>query len=107
MFDVTKNVQDMLSGYYYLRTLDYSKYKVGDVIKMKAYLTDDLYDFEIRYMGTTTLKMKKGKIKAIKLMPVMPDNSYFKNKDAVTFYVSNDKNRVPLFVKADMFVANI
>ncbi len=106
-FDVPSNIQDMISGYYYLRTLDYSKYEVGDIIQSDAFVIDELYDFKVRYQGKTTLKMKEGKIDVIKLMPIMPENSYFDGEDAVTFYISDDENKVPLYIKANMFIANI
>lgn len=96
--------QDMVSGYYYLRTLDFSKYKSGDLISMDAFLEDKLYVFQIKYLGQGVVKTRFGKINAFKLSPIMPENSVFKGKDAVEFWISDDLNRVPLLVRMNMFV---
>jgi hypothetical protein len=104
---VPKNVQDMIGGYYFLRLLDYDHMNVGDTIRVNAVFENELYDFKIRYMGKEKLKTKFGSIPAITLVPVMPDNKMFDGENSISVWLSDDKNRIPLKIKANMFVGAV
>ncbi|MGB0523156.1 MAG: DUF3108 domain-containing protein [Flammeovirgaceae bacterium] len=103
-FDIPAYAQDLVSGYYYLRTIDFENLKVGDMIKIDGFFENKVYDFNIKYKGTQVVKTKFGKINAYKLEPIMPDNKLFEGEDAILFYVSADQNRIPLKIRAKMFV---
>lgn len=104
---IANNVQDIVSGYYFLRTVRFDKQKVGDTTSINAFFEGKGYDFRVRYLGKEVVNTKLGKINAIKLSPIMPDNQMFKGGNAISFWVSDDKNRVPLKVEAVLFVGSV
>lgn len=104
---VPRNVQDMVSGYYYLRTLDFSKIKEGEIISIDAFFDVEQYDFKIRYLGKETLRTKIGKFRTIVLQPILPKNGLFTGEDAIRVWMSDDDNKIPLKVKASMFVGAV
>lgn len=106
-YAITANLQDIVSGAYYLRTLDYNKMTVGTQVTMKAFFEDKLYDFTVKYVGKEQIATKYGKINAIKLQPVMPDNEMFDGGNSIRIWVSDDKNKIPLRMEADMFVGKV
>ena len=106
-FEIPQYAQDMVGGYYYLRTLDFDNMKEGDIIKLKAFFDDEVYDFNIRYVGREDVKTKIGKIRSIVLSPIMPENSLFDGENSIRVWISDDKNKVPLKVKAEMFVGAV
>ena len=106
-FDTKKNIQDLVSGYYYLRVLDFNKYKEGDIITIDAFFDDELYKFQVRYIGKETIKTKLGKIKSLVLSPIMPENSLFDGENSIKVWISDDLNKVPLKIKAEMFVGAV
>lgn len=106
-FDVPENVQDIVSGYYYLRTLNFDTLNIGDVIKIDAFFDDEVYDFKIRYIGKELLKTNLGKINSVVLSPIMPENSLFDGKNSIKVWISDDRNKVPLKIKAAMFVGAV
>jgi Protein of unknown function (DUF3108) len=103
-YPIPMNVQDMVSGYYYMRTLDFSNIKAGDVIQIDGFLEGTVYDFKIRYLGKEVVKTKIGKIHAAVISPIMPENQLFSGKDALKVWISDDDNRVPLKIKASLKV---
>lgn len=101
-----KDVQDMLSSFYYLRTLDFSDAKKGQVYKINSFMDYKMYPFYVKYMGKETVKVKKGKYKCIKFVPVVQKGRVFKSEEDLEIWVSDDKNKVPILVKANLFVGS-
>ncbi len=106
-FSIPSNVQDLISGYYYLRTLDFNKFHEGDTIAVKAFFDDEFYDFKVRYRGKGEVKTKFGKIKCIQVTPVMPPNKLFSGDNPIRVWISDDKNKIPVKVEADIFMGAI
>ncbi|MFT5914146.1 MAG: hypothetical protein ACJAWV_000142 [Flammeovirgaceae bacterium] len=107
LFTVPQYAQDLVSGYYYLRTLDFSSMKKGDKVTVKGFFEDESFDLEVEFLGRETVKTKVGKIKAFKMRPIMPDNEMFDGEDAIEFWVSDDENKVPVKIKAGLFVGAV
>jgi len=106
-FKVPTNVQDMVSGYYFLRTVDYSKLKIGDVVSVPAFFEDTIYDFRVRYLGREMLDTKFGELKSFILSPIMPENEMFDGENSIRLWISDDSNRIPLKIQADMFIGAV
>lgn len=105
--EVPRNVQDMVSGYYFLRTLDYSKLYEGQVLQVDAFFDDEVYDFKVRFLGREEIKTKIGDRQAVVLQPLMPENDLFQGEDPIKVWVSDDKQKIPLKIRANMFVGAI
>lgn len=103
-FQAPDNVRDIIGGLFYLRTLDFNLLEKDSIISVKAFFEDTLYDFEIRYVGKEEIKIKTGKFDAIKLVPIMPDNKLFAGENAITVWLSDDLNKVPLKAEANLLI---
>lgn len=106
-FTLPENVQDVVSGLYFLRTLDFNQLHPGDTISMPAFFDDKFFDFKVRYLGKGEVKTTMGRIKAIQLTPVMPSNGLFKGENAIRMWLSDDMNKIPVKVEADLFLGAI
>ncbi|HVD99312.1 MAG TPA: DUF3108 domain-containing protein [Cytophagaceae bacterium] len=106
-FEISGNLQDIVSGAYYLRVIDYDKLKVGDILEVNSFFEDKLYKLRIRYKGKEQIKTDFGKINALKLAPIMPENGLFEGENSIRLWLSDDKNRLPLKIEADMFVGAV
>jgi hypothetical protein len=106
-YEVPFGVQDIVSGFFFLRKIDYNTLKVGDTIKMDAFFEDKLYDFQIKYLGKCKLNTKFGNISSIQLTPIMPGNDLFNGENSIRVWLSDDKNKIPLKIEADMFVGAV
>lgn len=106
-FDVPDHIQDAISGYFYLRTLDFSKLQPNDIIDVPTFLESSVYKLKVKYRGKDNVKTKFGKIKALKLTPLMPDNQLFKGENSIRIWVSDDANKVPIKVEVDLWVGSM
>lgn len=105
-FDAPRNVRDMIGGFLYLRTLDLSKTKPGDTLVIKGFFEDTFYSLDVIYKGKDVIKTKAGRFRAIKVVPVMPKNKVFDGENSVTAWFSDDRNRIPLKISAQMFIGS-
>ncbi|MFC3809599.1 DUF3108 domain-containing protein [Lacihabitans lacunae] len=106
-FDVPNNIQDVISGYYFLRTVDFSKFGIGHTISTPLFFDEELYQMKVRYNGKGTVDTKFGKIKVLKLNPILPKNDLFSGENAIRVWVSDDENRVPIKIEVDFSFGTI
>ena len=105
-YDAPKQVRDMIGGFLYLRTMDLSEMKIGDTLYVKGFFEDTFYSMGIIYRGKDVVKTKAGKFRTLKFAPVMPENSVFDGKDSVLAWFTDDKNRIPVKINAEMFIGS-
>lgn len=100
-------VQDMLSAFYFLRTLDQNQLKVGTTKNLNVWIDDELFPFQLRVTGTADVKTKFGVINCLKITPLVKSGRVFKAKEGVVLYVSNDANHIPVSITAQLAVGSI
>lgn len=106
-YKIPTNVQDMVSGFFMLRRINYKKLSIGDTITIKAFFDKENYNFKVRYMGKGNVHIDAGKFKALKLVPIMPKNNLFKGEESIKVWISDDKNKIPLMAEVEMFVGAV
>ncbi len=107
VFHVPDNVHDLISGYYFLRTIDFTHLANGQVLEVPAFYDDTVYNMKVRYRGRQVLKTKQGKINVIRLHPVLPSNKLFKEEESIRIFVSDDINKIPVKVEVDLWVGSM
>jgi hypothetical protein len=105
-YETNLHTRDMIAGFLFLRTLDFSQLKKGDTVMIKGFFEDTFYKQPIVFHGRSTIKMKFGKVRALKFKPVMPDNKLFDGENSITAWFSDDRNRIPLRIDAEMFIGS-
>ena len=53
-FKVPDNVHDFISGYFFLRTIDFNRLGDGQVIEVPAFYDDTVYNMKVRFRGKTS-----------------------------------------------------
>lgn len=107
-FTIKDNIQDMMSSFYYLRNnIDVSSLKVGDEQFVNMFFDNENYLFKLRFLGRETVKMNGNKIRCLKFRPIVQAERVFKEEESLTVWVSDDDNRMPIRIKADILVGSI
>lgn len=108
VFDTKPNIQDMISTFYYLRdNLDIESLKIGIEVHIDMFFDEENYGFKLKYLGKEIIETEFGKIKALKFRPYVMAGRVFKEEESLTLWVSNDKNKVPLRIQADLAVGSL
>ncbi|MDO4763922.1 MAG: DUF3108 domain-containing protein [Flavobacteriaceae bacterium] len=104
LFNTFEGIQDMLSAFYHLRNMEHSQLKVGSQIKLNVWIDDETYPFLLKVVGIEEKKTKFGKIECLKIIPSVQSGRVFKDKEGVTMWITNDKNLIPVEIKAKLLV---
>lgn len=108
VFVTEPEVQDLLSAFYYLRNQIEGKHlKKGDRFVVNMFFDNENYKFISKFLGYETLKTKFGKVPCLKFRPYVQAGRVFKEKESLTFWVSADKNHIPIKIKADLAVGSL
>ncbi len=103
-FFIQNNVQDMLSSFYYIRSIDFSNLKENDYVNINMFFDGKMNPVKLMVLGRETIKTNFGKIDTIKIRPLVQKGRVFKDEENVTLWISDDMNKIPLKIKASLLV---
>ena len=102
------NVHDMLSAFYYIRNnIKNDELRPGDEMRLNLFIDDENMDFKLKFLGREVIRTKFGKVATLKFRPYVMAGRVFKEKESLTFWVSDDANRLPLKIEANLAVGSL
>ncbi|RZL17096.1 MAG: DUF3108 domain-containing protein [Pedobacter sp.] len=102
----TTQTFDLFSSYYFARSLDLSKIKVGDKFTINYFLGDEISKLEIEYVGKEVVKSKLGKIRCLKFSPSINPGRVFRKDSRLYLWITDDGNRVPVKASVEIVVGS-
>lgn len=107
-FQTEPNIHDMVSAFYYLRnSIDSENLKDGDETVINMFFDQENFKFKLKFLGREEVKTKFGKVKALIFRPYVQAGRVFKEKESLTVWISDDQNKIPLQIKADLAVGSL
>ncbi len=106
-FDFNSCTFDMLSAIYAMRTIDFTTMKIGDEQPIEIFLDNEFYNLSMIYKGKAMVDTEFGKIRCLKVIPKVISGRVFKDDEAVTVYVSDDKNKIPVLIESPLSVGTV
>ncbi len=103
-YSVPQGINDLVSTFYYLRCIDFSKQKQGAVMNITALFNDSLLETGLAYTGKQTISTKFGKIRCYVFHPILVKGRIFKNQEGMILYVSEDKNQIPIRIESKVYL---
>ncbi len=106
-YDIPKYVNDIVSAFYYARTLDFSKLKEGDKIHLENFYKDKVYPLDVIYRGKERINVSAGTFDCIILEPLVLEGGLFKSEGNIVVWLTDDKLRIPVKVKTKILIGSI
>jgi hypothetical protein len=100
-------VQDLVSGFYFLRSMDLSSLKKGQTIQITGFFDKEIYNLKLIFEGTETLETSLGVKDTYIFSPLIPSNKLFRGDFPVKVWVTKDQNKIPVKIKADLFIGSL
>nr|WP_315165179.1 DUF3108 domain-containing protein [uncultured Flavobacterium sp.] len=107
-FVIPKNTQDIMSTFYYLRNSpNIDKIKPGESIAIDMFFDEETTKFKLKFIGREDITTKFGTVSAMVFRPLVQSGRVFKEQESLTVWISDDNNKLPLRIKANLAVGSI
>ena len=101
-------VYDVMTVLYYARNIDFSDYLPGDTIPVNVLLDRQVYNLYFRYKGIERIKIRRvGEFECIRFSVLLVEGSVFHGGEDMQVWVTNDKNRIPVYLESPILVGSV
>jgi len=106
-YSVPDYVHDMVSAFYFVRTLDFSDFEPGDKISLENFHRDSTYSLDVLYHGREEVSVRTGTFNTIVIEPLIKDGGLFQHDGAIHIWLTDDNLRVPVQMRTRIPVGSI
>lgn len=104
---IVSSTFDAMSMIYYARSINFANFKPNDEIPISIILDNEIYSRKITYLGKEKIYVNTRSYKCIKFKPSLIPGSIFKEGDAMTVWVTDDENRIPIKVETPIIIGTV
>jgi hypothetical protein len=97
-----KDLLDLISAYYFLRSKPVSEKKAGSRWSAQVLVDSKIYELVLVVRSKDQIETEAGKMSSIKSNILLPKNNLFKEEDAIRLWISDDDYQVPLKVQVNL-----
>ncbi len=107
-YETSENIQDVLSAYYYARTVyNPDDLKVGDRISLKNFIDRKTVNLEAELLAREVLKVNGVYYKTLKLKLTVEESGLITDGSKITLWISDDQNKIPIRMKSDLMIGSV
>lgn len=106
-YKVPEYVNDVLSAFYYVRTLDLASMKPGHLIHLKNFWKDSTYTLSVRIHKRKIVEVPSGKFRCIVVEPVDMQGGLFRNIGNIYIYLTDDEVKMPVKVATKILIGEV
>ena len=107
IFNITFQTQDMLSAFFYARTVNKDSVLDRGSFSVPIFMDDENYLLEIKYLQNKVIDTKWGKVDCMVFKPKMQKGRIFEDEEEMKIWISDDKNHLLLRVETKIFTGLI
>jgi hypothetical protein len=98
---------DLVSAYYFARSLDMSDVRQGKMLTLYYFLSDGVYDLQIQYVGKERVKTSLGYFNCLKFSPSIQPGRVFRKDSKLYLWITDDGNRIPVKAQVELVVGSL
>jgi hypothetical protein len=106
-YKIPQYVHDILSAFYYVRTLDLTQYRKGDKISLENFYDGKTHPLDVMVLGRQKVEVGAGTFDCIVVEPMVVEGGLFKNEGSIRVWLTNDANKMPVKVSTKVIVGSI
>ncbi|MBI2428848.1 MAG: DUF3108 domain-containing protein [Ignavibacteriales bacterium] len=106
-FAIPADVHDIMSAFYYARTIDYSKFKIGQRVHLQNFFKGKTNPLDVKYLGKQKVEVDAGTFNCIIVEPMVKEGGLFKSEGRILIWLSDDENKIPVKVSTKVVIGSI
>jgi len=104
VFDVPPGVHDVLSAFYYVRTVPLP---TGATLSIPTHDNKKSYEMVVKVHKRERVEVPAGKFDCVLVEPMLKSEGVFKSKGSILVWLSDDARRIPVLVKSKIPVGSV
>lgn len=106
-YPIPPYVHDIMSAFYYARTIDFAPLKTGDLILLSNFYKDKAYDLAVKVLGRQQLEVTAGTFNTVVVEPLVKEGGLFKSEGRIVIWLTDDERKIPVRVNTKVVVGSI
>lgn len=100
-------VHDIMSAFYFARTIDYTNVVVGQKIRLQNFYKDSTYELDVRFKGRQEVEVEAGRFKCVVVEPLAREGGLFKSDGKVYVWLTDDERKMPVKVSSKIAIGSV
>ena len=100
-------VHDIMSAFYFARTIDFKGFRPGQKIHLQNFYKDSTYELDVKFKGRQQIEVPAGKFNCIIVEPLAREGGLFKSDRQVYLWLTDDERRMPMKVSTKIVIGSI
>ncbi|GBD07443.1 hypothetical protein HRbin21_01270 [bacterium HR21] len=106
-FPIPRHVHDIVSAFYYVRTLNLSAMPRDTVIRLQNFYGTKTYDLGVRIHGKQIVTVAAGTFRCVVVEPLVVEGGLFKSEGRILIWLSDDERKIPVKVATKVLIGTI
>ncbi|MCX6153464.1 MAG: DUF3108 domain-containing protein [Candidatus Kapabacteria bacterium] len=106
-YPIPKYTHDVVSAFFYVRTLNLSSMRTDSVLVLKNFFGDTTYSLAVKIKGKEEIEVEAGKFRCIVIEPIMTKGGLFKNEGNIRIWLSDDDRKIPVKVASKILIGYV
>ncbi len=103
-YPVPEYVHDIVSAFFFVRTMDLSSMKNGEVFYLQNFYKDSTYTLGVRIHRRETITVEAGRFRCIVVEPMVVAGGLFKNEGSIYIWLTDDERKIPVRVATRILI---
>jgi hypothetical protein len=106
-YPIPRYVHDILSAFYYARTMSFDNMRVGQKTPLQNFYKDKTHPLDIKYLGRQKLSVDAGSFNTIIVEPLVKEGGLFKSDGRIIIWLTDDDRKMPVKVSTQVPIGTI
>jgi hypothetical protein len=100
-------VHDIVSAFYYIRTLDLTRMRKGDKIHLQNFFDGKTHPLDVLVLGHQRVETEAGTFNCVVVEPLVVEGGLFKNEGSIRIWMTDDANHMPVKMSTKVIIGSI
>ena len=106
-YPIPEYVHDILSAFYFARTIDFSGFKVGEGTLIHNFYKDKSHELVVKFLGRQELEVEAGTFNTVVVEPLVKEGGLFKSEGRIVIWLTDDERKIPVRVNTKVLIGSI
>jgi hypothetical protein len=106
-FPIPPYVHDIMSAFYFARTIDFSAMKTGELVVLQNFYKDKSYELGVKLLGRQELEVAAGTFNTVVVEPLVKEGGLFKSEGRIVIWLTDDERKIPIRVNTKVVIGSI